>query len=134
MCTMSFLTEQKPTNFQVRVTKKPKPKKINPYSFGNILKLCAEEWCVTESDILGKMRYVKYAYPRQSVVYLVRCNTGFSHECIGSFMNRDHSTMIHSCKVVVNRLHSRFGDPYYIKKLENVEKKLKEQYEIFMKD
>ncbi len=55
------------------------------------------------TDLLGKRRPNKIAFPRQVAMYLCRLLTSHSLQEIGdAFGGRDHGTVIHACKTVEN--------------------------------
>jgi len=60
---------------------------------------------VSESDIIGKGRKMEVALARQVAMYLSRELTGSSLKTIGlHFGGRDHSTVVHACKVIEEKL------------------------------
>lgn len=69
-------------------------------------RLCAEAFGVPELRMLGKSRIRDIAQARQATCYVVRAVwPHLSYPCIGALMGGvDHSTVIHSCRVVAARM------------------------------
>ena len=62
---------------------------------------------MTISDLKSKKRNKSIAIPRQIAMYLIRENTSSSLPEIGrAFGNKDHSTVLHSCRKVKALLDS----------------------------
>lgn len=61
-----------------------------------IIKVVAEHFGVTSTDIISHKRNKQIAYPRQVAMYLCRSLTDVPLSTIGKFIgNRDHTTIIH---------------------------------------
>jgi chromosomal replication initiation ATPase DnaA len=58
----------------------------------------------TRREVLIKNRNGSVAMKRHIICYLMREVGQFSFPCIGSFINRDHSTIMHSCGLVRRRI------------------------------
>ncbi|HQH26775.1 MAG TPA: chromosomal replication initiator protein DnaA, partial [Oligoflexia bacterium] len=70
-----------------------------------IQKAVANRYSVSVGDLLGKRRTHNIAFARQVAMYLSRKLAGRSYPEIGAlFGGRDHSTVIHACKVIVDRI------------------------------
>ncbi len=71
----------------------------------HVLKSVGKEMKVSERQIMGKGRTMEVALARQIVMYLSRELTGSSLINIGRHIGkRDHSTVIHACKTVENKM------------------------------
>ncbi len=70
-------------------------------SIDHIQAQVAEEFHVPEESLVTKKRTKEIAFPRQVAMYLCRQLTPHSLKTIGlKFGGRDHSTVIHACKLV----------------------------------
>lgn len=80
---------------------------LHQVSVDKIQKKVAETFSLRVSELTGKKRPAKIAFPRQIAMYLSRSLTNLSQQEIGSeFGGRDHGTVIHACKAVVNRMET----------------------------
>jgi chromosomal replication initiator protein len=76
------------------------PKQIN-MSCENIIKVTAEFFSLSPSDIKGKKRSQNIVFPRQLAMHIARTITEFSTTEIGQdFGGRDHTTVMHSCQKI----------------------------------
>jgi chromosomal replication initiator protein len=67
-----------------------------------ILEQVSQEFGARAADIQGKRRTKSIALPRQVCMYLARELTGHSLEEIGGYFGgRDHSTVLHACKTIL---------------------------------
>ena len=74
-------------------------------SIDHIQKKVAEYYQISFSDLLGRKRTNKIAFPRQVAMYLSRTITNVPLKAIGdAFGGRDHGTVIHACKQVENMM------------------------------
>jgi chromosomal replication initiator protein len=65
----------------------------------------ANKFNVDLSDLKGKCRSADIVLPRQIAMYLIRELTDYSLPSIGkAFGGRDHSTVLHSCKKIEDKL------------------------------
>ena len=65
---------------------------------------------VTLSEMVGPTRKREITIPRQVAIYLTREMTGMSLPQIGTvFGGRDHTTILHSCKVMENTVRDDPG-------------------------
>jgi chromosomal replication initiator protein len=88
-----------------------------------IQKTVAEKYNLSIKDLIGKRRTQHIIYPRQIAMYLCRRLTTCSYPEIGGlFGGRDHSTVIHANKVIVEKLNN---DIPLKKDIESLEKRLK---------
>ena len=81
---------------------KPEPEHTTPE---RILKVVAERFSVRPESLVGQRRTAAVALPRQVAMYLMRHLTEMSLAEIGrAFGGRDHSTVIHACRQVAERI------------------------------
>ncbi len=74
-------------------------------SIDDIQRMTGEIMGVGESDLIGKGRKKEVALARQIAMYLCREMTGSSLKTIGlHFGGRDHSTVVHACKVIDDKI------------------------------
>lgn len=75
-----------------------------------IQKVVAEYFDIRVADMKSTRRPKSIAFPRQIAMYLARTLTKFSLPEIGeSFGGRDHSTVLHACRLIGGKLNSDFG-------------------------
>ncbi len=75
-----------------------------------IMQTVSEYYGVTLKDMVGPTRKREITVPRQIAIYLTREMTGMSLPQIGSvFGGRDHTTVMHSCKIVEASLENSAG-------------------------
>ncbi len=83
---------------------KPEPETNSP---DRILSAVSERFGVRPESLVGKRRTQAIAVPRQVAMYLMRHLTDLSLVEIGRvFGGRDHSTVIHACKQVAERIQA----------------------------
>ena len=71
----------------------------------SIQRAVAERFNVSLNDLLGKRRTQNIAMARQVAMYLCRRLTAYSYPEIGAFFGgRDHSTVIHAHKTIIERM------------------------------
>ena len=75
------------------------PKQSN-LSIDTIIKVIAEEYGLSSSDVKGKKRTKNVIMPRQIAMYIAREITEFSTTEIGAEFGRDHTTVVHSCQKI----------------------------------
>lgn len=69
-----------------------------------ILETVANYFSISKEDILSKKRNQEIAHPRQIVMYLI-CNlTDYNIVATGEFLGKNHSTIIHGCDVIEERI------------------------------
>jgi chromosomal replication initiator protein len=89
-------------------------------SIDSIQKAVAEHFDVRLADMTSRRRPASIAFPRQIAMYLSRSLTKGSLMEIGeAFGGRDHGTVIHACKKVVERLDDEPGLKESIARLES---------------
>jgi chromosomal replication initiator protein len=71
----------------------------------DIMRVVAEYYNLTVSELMGKDRHKEVMVPRQVCMYLIKNELGESYERIGTnFGGRNHTTVIHACNTTVDRL------------------------------
>ena len=71
-----------------------------------IIQTVSDYYSVTLGELIGPTRKREITIPRQVAIYLTREMTGMSLPQIGDvFGGRDHTTIMHSCKVMENAIH-----------------------------
>jgi chromosomal replication initiator protein len=89
-----------------------------------ILRIVAEDRHLTPSDLKGKKRSAGIVRPRQIAMYLCRELTEHSLTEIGQvFGDRDHSTVLHSCRIIEEESRS---DTNLYSTLERLKRTIKE--------
>lgn len=69
-----------------------------------ICELVSNQFKVSVEELQSRSRKKSVSVPRQIAMYLARRHTGESLVEIGRFFNRDHSTVLHSIRVVGDRM------------------------------
>ncbi len=89
-----------------------------------IQKIVAEYFGLSSVDIRGKKRTKAIAYPRQIAMYITRDITEFSTTEVGlAFGGRDHTTVMHACKRIEDRMKT---DPMLEPTIQNLIRNIKE--------
>lgn len=94
-------------------------------SIGAIFKSTAMAFGITLDEIKGRSRRSIYAHPRQVGMYLTRRLLGFSYPIIGTYLDLDHTTVIHATKRVEIRAES---DPELAATINDIEQDLLSRY------
>jgi chromosomal replication initiator protein len=82
------------------------PKQAN-ISIDIIQRVVAEEYNLYSNDLKGKKRTATIVFPRQLAMYITREITEFSTTEIGQvFGGRDHTTVMHACQKIEERIRS----------------------------
>ena len=94
----------------------------------DIQKVISEEFNLDIRDLKSKRITDAIAFPRQIAMYLVRTlSDEFSTTTIGNaFGGRDHSTVMHACNKVKEKMNS---DPYFNAKINQIVKKIHDEAE-----
>ena len=79
------------------------------------------EYGVTAFQLLSKSRHQAIREARQVFAHLMRKHTDLSLSDIGRFVNRDHTTIIHACKVVESDMD---GNVRYKKRYDRINDKI----------
>jgi chromosomal replication initiator protein len=99
------------------------PRQTN-ISIESIMRVTADYFSLSPNDIRGKKRTQKIVFPRQLAMYITRSITEFSTTEIGQdFGGRDHTTVMHSCEKIEERIKS---DPTMESTIQNLIRMIKE--------
>ncbi|MEN0021082.1 MAG: chromosomal replication initiator protein DnaA [Planctomycetota bacterium] len=99
-------------------------KRQSTVSVQQIINVVTDHFGVRLSDLQSKKRHRSIAQPRQMCMYFARKLTRHSLEEIGGYFGgRDHTTVMHACKVVEERSE---GDADALKTIETLERKIKD--------
>jgi chromosomal replication initiator protein len=72
-----------------------------------IQRVVAEEFHLSPNDLKGKKRTQSIVYPRQLAMYIIRELTEYTTTEIGqAFGGRDHTTVMHACQKMEDRINS----------------------------
>ena len=75
-----------------------------------IMDTVCDYYGVSLSELIGPTRKREITIPRQVAIYLTRELTGMSLPQIGEqFGGRDHTTILHSCRVMENSVRQNSG-------------------------
>ncbi len=94
--------------------------RTNPVHVTNedVFSIVCKKYAIKPQCIVSMSRKKNVVYARQIIVYLLQKYTNLSTTQIGSYIGRDHSTVIHSCAVVKKRLHEDCSFKQVIESLE----------------
>lgn len=96
---------------------------VGNISIENILKVVAENYQISVSDIKGKKRDKKYAIPRFIAIYIARELTEYSFTELGNeFGGRDHSSIMHGYDKISEKAQT---DPSYMSKIKGIIEEVK---------
>ncbi len=94
-----------------------------PLRISGIQNTIADYYDLSVDDLKGRRRTQAIVFPRQVAMYLCRLLTEFSLPQIGEeFGGRDHSTVIHACNKIEDKLE---GDPRLQSTLQELKRQLK---------
>ena len=80
---------------------------IGNISIENILKVVADNYQISVSDLKGKKRDKKYSFPRFIATYIAREITEYSFTEIGNELGgRDHSSIMHAYEKINERIQT----------------------------
>lgn len=89
-----------------------------------IKQIVAEEYGVKPEDFSTKRRDRNISHPRQVSMFLIRDILGLSLPKIGDlFGGRDHSTVMHACREIVNSMEA---DTAFAMKIEDIKERIQE--------
>jgi chromosomal replication initiation ATPase DnaA len=86
-----------------------------------VLEIVIKVYEVSREGILGSRRKQWLVRSRQVVMYLLRTGLGMSFPKIANFLNRDHSTIIHGCEQIAQKIKT---DPVLAKEVEAIRNRL----------
>jgi chromosomal replication initiator protein len=99
------------------------PRQTN-MSIDTILRVVAEKYSLTLSDLKGRKKTQNIVFPRQLCMYITRQITEYSTTEIGQAIGgRDHTTVMHSCNIIEERIRS---DPTTESIIQNLIRMIKE--------
>jgi len=79
---------------------------FNNVTINHVIKYVSRELKISEKQLIGKGRTMEVAMARQIAMYLCREYTSSSLTNIGLYFGkRDHSTVIHACRNVENKMN-----------------------------
>jgi chromosomal replication initiator protein len=116
------------TNLDIHTTKKILKDIIRTehnvkVDISNIQKVVAEKYHIDVRDMKSKKRTDALAFPRQIAMYLSRTMSDeFSTTTIGEAFGRDHTTVMHACKKIKEKLNS---DPFFAAQVNEIIKEIK---------
>ena len=98
-------------------------KKMNPYSYVGtqklplieanlMLNIICKDFKVSKDDLFGESRKRELVIPRHIAQYLIRTKLRMSIKKIGTMFNRDHTSIIHSTRLVTNFVEAKYDNPY----------------------
>jgi chromosomal replication initiator protein len=89
-----------------------------------IQRMVSEYFGVTVQELKSKRKTKTIAFPRQVAMYIARDITEYSTTEVGlEFGGRDHTTVMHACDRVKERMKT---DPYLVSQLDNLKKDIRE--------
>lgn len=90
-----------------KLIKSPEGRRVTPEL---ILSVIADQYGVSQDDLISKKRNREIAQPRQIAMYLCRDMTQLSTTNIGrAFGGRDHTTVMHGCDRVSEEMKANFA-------------------------
>ena len=106
-----------------RVLKRSVKVDNRPLTIDDIIQIVCKHYSVSESDVLSRSRKREFVTARQVIIYLAQKHTKMPANRIGKLIGgRDHSTVIHSCEQVENRLKT---DKNFADELASIERAFK---------
>jgi len=87
-------------------------------------KIVCDEMDITIEDFENNLsrQFRKYVIPRQIIFYILKNYENMTITAIGKLLNKDHATVVYSCKVIQNLIDT---DKFLREKILNCEKKYK---------
>ena len=83
---------------------------IKQISIKRIIAAVVKKYQLNEKKVVGKSRQMEFVLARHVAMFLCRDMTKTSLNNIGAFFNnRDHSTVIHACKTIEEKINSDAG-------------------------
>lgn len=90
-----------------------------------IIKTVAEYFNLSNNEMKGKKKTKAVAFPRQVAMYITRDITEYSTTEVGiEFGGRDHTTVMHACQKIEEKLKS---DPVLTATIQKLKRQIKEQ-------
>jgi hypothetical protein len=69
-----------------------------------VLAIICEKEALTSDTITSEIRFASVVEARHLFCYLMRKHTSYTTPEIGSFINRDHTSVLYACKSISNRI------------------------------
>jgi chromosomal replication initiator protein len=89
-----------------------------------IQRVVAEKFGLSLNDLKGPKRTQKIVLPRQLAMYIAREITEYTTTEVGEYFGgRDHTTVMHSCKMIEERVQT---DPSFESTIESLKRMIKE--------
>lgn len=88
-----------------------------------IQKVIADNYQISVSELKGKKKDKKYAFPRQIAIYIARKITEISYTELGNEFGKDHSTIMHNYEKIENQIKV---DPNLESKIQILIREIKE--------
>lgn len=96
-----------------------------PITIELVQKVVARHFNLDIRDMKSRKRTDAIAFPRQVAMYLTRTLTDHSTPEIGaSFGGKDHTTVMHACTKIKNKLS---GDPYFVALINKINQDIREE-------
>ena len=93
---------------------------LSQLSLNQISTVVARAYSLTDKQLIGKTRTMELVKARHIAMFLCRELTSSSLISIGNYFGkRDHSTVIHACKAVEEKIHKDAGFAKSIKTIKN---------------
>ena len=90
----------------LRERQKAMKEKINYVD--NIIKEICKYYSLTQDQVKGKSRKREIVKARFIAIYIIRTETDFKLSAIGRIFNRDHSTILHSIRIINDTLTLKY--------------------------
>lgn len=101
------------------------PEHATPVTIEQAQRVVARHFNLEIADMKSKRRTDAVAFPRQIAMYLARTLTDLSTIEIGNgFGGKDHTTVMHACTKIKNKLS---GDPYFVALINKITQEIKEE-------
>ena len=75
-------------------------------TYKDVIQFFCYEYELSETKLLSFDRHIDVVLPRQMVHYCMRQFCGLTYSKIGKLTDRDHATVLHSCKVIKNMMET----------------------------
>lgn len=90
---------------------------------GTVQAVVEDFYQVSHEDLIGRKQTKNVAFPRHVAIYLINTMCEMSLKAVGAEFGRDHTTVLHSLKVIEKKLQDKEGDPHFaedIQQLRNI--------------
>ena len=99
-----------------------RPRSIPARGFINsdrIINIVLNHFDLSFAQISRKTRYQNIVYPRHVLIYILSKNTNLTLKGIGEMFHKDHTTVMHSIKVIEERMATEDCIKFEIMELED---------------